>query len=175
LKHLTSANRIVPPLFGIFAIFYLAGLYGIFLRGSPFTGGGVPKNHGEFLSSMLGRNKDALASMAEKTASYSDALVIAARLAGSGIWTTSSMFGPLIHIAGFAATVPSVFLLLSQLWYGVPKHRAQVLFAMPLNIFPILFCKGTPTVQAIGLIGMMGGLLQLFSLQHQGHRSQMRI
>jgi hypothetical protein len=169
-NNLSSANRFIPVLVGPVVGFYAASLYIIFVRGSFFFGSGIPKSYGDAFAKILGRNRDNLAAMAEKTTTYSEALVLAARVAGSGVWTAPSIFGPVIHIAGLLATIPSMFLLFSQ-----NSSRVQVLFASPLNIFPLFFCKGTPALQAISLIGIMGGLMQLFMLQRQNHRSQMRI
>jgi hypothetical protein len=169
-NNLSSANRFIPVLVGPVVGFYAASLYIIFVRGSFFFGSGIPKSYGDAFAKILGRNRDNLAAMAEKTTTYSEALVLAARVAGSGVWTAPSIFGPVIHIAGLLATIPSMFLLFSQ-----NSSRVQVLFATPLNIFPLFFCKGTPALQAISLIGIMGGLMQLFMLQRQNHRSQMRI
>ena len=174
LKNLGDSNRIVPPLAFTALAFYLAGLYTIFLRGSVYIGSNVPKTHKEAMS-LFGRNRDAVDMMVEKATSYSQALVLSARLAGSGFWTTSNPFGPIIHLAGIAATVPSMFLLVSQLWTGIKRSRAQVVFALPFNIFTILFCKGTPSVQAVAVIAIVGGLLQLLNLQRTERRSHMRI
>jgi hypothetical protein len=174
LKNLGDSNRSVPPLVFTVLTFYLSGLYTIFIRGSVYIGSNVPKTHKEAMS-FFGRNKDTVAAMAEKATSYSQALVLSARLAGSGFWTASNPFGPIIHLAGIAATVPSIFLLVTQLWTGVKRSRAQVVFALPFNIFTILFCKGTPSVQAVALIAMVGGLLQLLQLQRHERRSHMRI
>jgi hypothetical protein len=175
LKNLNSSNRFVPAIAGIVGVFYMAGLYSIFLRGSLLLGTAVPTNHEEVLSSIIFRNRDTLASMAQKATSYSEALVISARLAGSGFWTSGSIFGPLIHLGGVVATIPSMYLFLSQMWSGTSSSNAQVLFALPFNIFTILFCKGTPAIQAVAVIGIVGGLMQLFVLQQRGMRARMRI
>lgn len=177
LKNLNSSNRFVPVIAGIVAVFYLAGLYSIFLRGSLLLGTAVPTNHEEVLSSIIGRNRDTLASMAQKATSYSEALIISARLAGSGFWTAGNFFGPLIHLGGIVATVPSMYLFLSQMLLGSlsSSSKAQVVFALPFNIFTLLFCKGTPTIQAVAVIGTVGGLMQLFVLQQRGRRARMRI
>lgn len=172
MTNLNPSNRLIPVLAGPLIALYAATLYSIFLRGSVFFGSGIPKSYGDAFAKILGRNRDSLASMAEKTTTYSHALVLAARVAGSGVWTSPSILGPIIHIAGFVATVPSISLLLFQY---TKANRAQVLFAMPLNIFPLFFCKGIPALQAISLIGMAGSLSQLIVLQKSGRRSQMRI
>lgn len=174
-KNLRQSNRIVPPMAATVLTLYLAGLYSIFLRGSIYIGSNVPKTHKEAVSNIMGRGKDALASMAERATSYSQALVLSARLAGSGFWTSSNPISPLIHLAGLAATVPSIFLVLMQMWTGVKSSRSQVVFALPFNVFPIFFCKGTPSVQAVAIMALVGGLLQLFGLQRSERRSQMRI
>jgi hypothetical protein len=172
LNHLNKSNRFVPMLVGPVVALYVATFYSILLRGSFFFGSGIPKSYGDAFAKILGRNRDSLASMAQKTTTYSEALVLAARVAGSGVWTSSNILGPIIHLAGLVATVPSVFLLVYQ---NVRANRAQVLFALPLNVFPLLFCKGTPALQAISLIGLVGGLAQLLVLHNNNRRLQMRI
>ena len=174
LKDLNASNRFVPLIASSLLVFFIATFYAIFLRGSFFFGDGIAKSHVDVFSSVFGK-QDALAAMAQKSISKSQALVVSARLAGSGLWTSSSIFGPLIHLGGLAAAIPSAFLLVSQMWSGVNVPKAQVVFALPLNSFPLLLCRGIPPLRAASLIGVVGGLFQLVNLQQSDRRSHMRI
>jgi hypothetical protein len=174
LKNLSASNRLVPLIVGSLLVFFTATLYAIFLRGSFLFGSTVAKSHVDVFSNVFGK-KDALAAMAEKAISQSQALVVSARLAGSGLWTSDNILGPLIHLGGLAAAVPSAFLLVSQMWSGVNVPKAQVVFALPLNSFPLLLCRGIPSLRAAALIGFAGGIFQLIILQQSDRRSHMRI
>jgi hypothetical protein len=174
LKKLSASNRLVPLIVRSLLVFLTATLYAIFLRGSFLFGSTVAKSHVDVFSNVFGK-KDALAAMAEKAISQSQALVVSARLAGSGFWTSVNILGPLIHLGGLAAAVPSAFLLVSQMWSGANVPKAQVVFALPLNSFPLLLCRGIPSLRAASLIGFVGGIFQLIILQQSDRRSHMRI
>jgi hypothetical protein len=173
MKNLNRSNHYVPPIAGTLVVFYLVGLYSIFVRGSPLFGSNVPKSHGEMLSGMLG--KDTLALMAETATAYSHAFVISSRLVGCSFWTSSDILGPIIHVSGLIATIPSAYFLLSQIWSGMKRSKAHILLALPLNILPILFCQGTPTIRAVAIISLLGAFFQLSVYRQNEHRSHMRI
>jgi len=173
LKNLNASNRYAPLLICTLLVLYMATLYTIFLRGSFFFGSSVPKSHVDVFSSIF--EKNSLAAMAEKSISQSQALVVSARLAGSGFWTAGNFIGPLLHICGLAAAVPSAFLLIAQVWSGIVIPKAQVVFALPLNAVPLLLCKGIPSLRVASLVGLIGGVVQLIVLQQRDHRSHMRI
>jgi hypothetical protein len=118
---------------------------------------------------------DNLAAMAKKDISQSQTLILSARLAGASIWTSNSIMGPIIHLCGLIAAVPSIFLLVSDMWSGIDVPRAQVTLALPLNAIPLLFCKGTPTLRAAAIIGVVGAITQVMSLKERGHKSQLRM
>jgi len=172
LGSLAPSNRIVFPILGCIVAFSTATLYTIFLRG---LGNGAPTGPVDLFSSMIGKGSESLSAMAGKTINNSRALVVAARLAGCGIWTANSVFGPIVHLLGLAAVTPSVYFLLSFLWFGVSAPTSQSLMSLPLNAFPLLLCKGTPSLRATALIGLCGGLYQLVHVQRHDHRSRMRI
>lgn len=170
--NLNKSNRLVPPLAGVMIVFYLVGLYSIFVRGNPLFGSSVPKNDREVLSSVF--SEDALGLMAEKAAAYSRAFVISSKLVGCSFWTSSNKTSPIIHVVGLIATLPSTHFLLSHSWSG-SRSRSRLLFALPLNMFPIFFCPGTPTVRAVAIISSLLGFFQITGRQQSEHRSNMRI
>ena len=185
LKNLNGSNKFVPPLAATVISFYVVGLYTIFGRGAPLINLFLATSHFRFaagkadsLTAILKAfrkskdKKDILALLAEKATENSRAYSISSHLEESGFWTATSMSGPLLHTFGLLATIPSAYLLLSQSWYGVPAPRAQMLFALPLNIIPILACAGTPTIRALGVTLVLVGMVQSM---RKGNRSQMRL
>lgn len=173
LPTLSDSNRLAPLLAATVAVFYVASLYAIFLRGSILFRSSVVSSHSELFSKVKG--SDTLANLAQRSVSHSLSLVVSARMAGSGFWTASNPLGPLIHLGGLIATVPSLYLLLSQSWSGVKAPKPQVIVALPVNLIPLLFCRGIPAIPAVALVGLLGGLLQLLNLYRTSRRSQMRI
>jgi hypothetical protein len=173
LSSLSDSNRLGPPIAGTVAVLYLAGLYAIFLRGSFLFGSSVATSHSDLFAKVNG--KDPLAQLAQRSVSHSLSLVVSARMAGSGFWTASNPLGPLIHLGGLVATVPSLYLLLSQVWTGIKAPKPQVIVTLPANLIPLLFCRGISAIPAAALVGFVGGLLQLLHLQRSDRRSQMRI
>jgi len=175
MRNLNASNRYVPPVAGTILVFYLAGLYNIFLRGSPFFDSKLNlKGAGSTLADFLGKNKNILGSLVENASSNSRAFTLSNSLEGSGFWTATSIFGPIVHVAGLLATIPSAYLFLSQNWYGMRRSNSQILPVLPLNILPILFCKGTPMVRALGVILLFWGIVQMTLLKQNGNRSHMR-
>ncbi len=177
MKNLNGSNKFVPPIAATMTVLYLVGLYTIFLRGAPFLGFKInSEGTGDTLPFLLrDKSKDNLTTLAEKASQSSRAYSISSHLEGSGIWTAASMMGPMLQVAGLAATIPSAYFLLSESWYGINTPRNQILFALPLNIIPLVLCKGTPTVRALGIILFLAGLVQLSSSRNRRTtRSQMR-
>jgi len=173
IKNLNKTNLFVPSIAGTLIVFYLVGLYSIFVRGSPFIGFSVPKSHKETISGILG--KDPLELLLESATVHSRAYVISSKLVGCSFWTSNTILGPILHVVGLVVTIPSIYFLLSQIWLGVKRSRANILLALPLNIFPIHFCRGTPTIQAVAVISLLGGIFQLSAFRKNEHRSHMRI
>ncbi len=175
MKNLNGSNQFVPPIAATMIVFYSVGLFTIFLRGAPFLGSTFSlEGAGDTLTGILRKNKDILGVLAEKATQHSRSYLISSHLEGSGIWTASSMAGPVLHAAGLVATIPSAYFLLTESWYGIKTPRAQILFALPLNILPVLFCKGTPTIRALGIILLLAGLMQISSSRNNNKRSHMR-
>jgi hypothetical protein len=175
LKNLNSSNRLVPLIAGTAAVFLAATFYTILLRGSFLFDDAVAKSHVDVFAKVFGKERDVLATMAEKSMSHSQALVTSARLAGSGVWTSDSIFGPLLHLGGFVSTLPSLYFFITQQWKSTPVPKAQVTLALPLTLIPLVLCRGIPSLVASALIGLLGGFYQLISFSNKAQRSQMRI
>lgn len=175
MRNLKASNQFVPPIAGTMIVFYLVGFYTIFLRGSPLLGSKFNlKGTGDTLSDILGKNEDILGLLAEKAALNSQAYSISNNLEGSGFWTSTSMLAPVLHVVGLVATIPSAYFLLSASWQGMKRSRAQIIFALPMNVLPVLVCRGTPTIRALGVILLLAGMIQVSLSRQNGNRSRMR-
>ena len=174
LDRLTPSNRLVPLIGGSILVFAWATLHTILVRGSFLTGA-VASTHVEVVSTVFGKNKDTLAVLAEKSISHSQALVTAARLAAGGFWTSSNMFVPLLHLGGFVATLPSIFLIITQMWTQSPVPKSQLTLSVPLNLFPLLLCNKIPSLTSMAVFGLLGGALELLASRSHTRRSQMRL
>jgi hypothetical protein len=172
LSQLTDSNRFAPPVAATFAVFILAGLYAILLRGS-FLFPAVATSHRDLFFKT--KANDALSQMAQRSLTHTSSIKVAARMAGSGFWTASNPVGPLIHLGGVVATVPSAMLVVSHMWSGSKVSKAQLILCLPVNLIPLLFCRGIPTIPAAAMVGTLGSLAQLFLAQQSERRSQMRI
>lgn len=166
---LTRSNQFVPPMVASVLSFFAASLYTIFIRGF-FTPGSAEKNNLETIEAT-----GTLIVMARRTISHNKAMAFASRLADASLWTSTTIMGPLIHICGLVATVPSLYLLAAGMWHGRNVPKAQVTLFLPLNIISIFFCTGTPTLRAVGVVCVVGGVMQIMDLGDRGHRSQMRM
>jgi hypothetical protein len=103
-----------------------------------------------------------------------------AKLAGAGFWTASDLFGPLLHLGGVAACIPSLYLLSRYLWSGGggstnSMSAATVTLMLPLNAIPIFLCNGIPSLQAAAWVALVGGVLQLFNMRWLDKQAKMRI
>eukprot|EP00980_Cylindrotheca_fusiformis_P021365 scaffold8240_cov133-Cylindrotheca_fusiformis.AAC.10 len=170
-QNLNSSNRFVPVVVAAVFVFFMASLYTVLVRGSFLSGAAVAEGSGDVLYA----TPDKLSAMARDSTSQSQALVMSARLADASIWTSNSIIGPIIHLCGILATVPSIFLLIADVWSGTNVPTAQIYLALPLNAIPVFFCKGTPTLRAAALIGCAGAIWQVTGMKEGRHRSNLRM
>jgi len=175
MKNLNVSNQVVPPIAGTMIVFYLVGFYTIFLRGSPLLGSIFsPSSTEDTISDVVGKNKDILVLMVEKATSNSQAYSISTSLQGCGFWTSTIPLEPMLHVGGLVATMPSAYLFISEFWYGKERNRALIFLTLPMNILPLVVCRGTPSIRAISIMLLLGGMVQLFS-PRQKKRSQMKV
>lgn len=175
LTKLTRRNWIVPLLAGTVGVFVTASLYAIFLRGCGlskfsfiFGTGDVIKSQEDVFSHIFGSKRttgvgalDDVATMAEKSVVHTKTMIAAARLSGSGFWTAKSIVGPIMHLMGLIASLPSLQQLIKHSWYGKAPLFGKVAMVLPLNILSIIIGKGIPSLVAVATIGLIGGILQL--------------
>lgn len=190
IQNLNSSTKFVPPLMGSVTVFLYASLYVILVRGSGILFfENVAKDHEDVYKTMSADKGEALstesklddlAKLYQKTIAHNQAMYASAKLAGAGFWTTENVFGPLLHLAGVAACLPSFYLLSHYLWSGgggstSKISAAMVTLALPLNSIPIFLCRGIPSLQAAAWVALIGGLLQLFNMRYLDKQSKMRI
>uniref|UniRef100_A0A6U6IPV7 Uncharacterized protein n=1 Tax=Odontella aurita TaxID=265563 RepID=A0A6U6IPV7_9STRA len=193
LTKLTKRNRFAPPVAGMVIILLASSLFVILLRGcwllpDVFQSGGkldmgVPKSHEDVFASIYGSNsrttgvlgEEDVATMAQKNLAHSEVVVTAAKLAGSGFWTSQNIFGPLMHLGGALAVMPSLYCLLSQMWEGKKHPAARVMAMLPLNLIPLVLCAGIPSLRAVATLSLLGGILQVIFSRRDEHSAHMRI
>ena len=174
MKNLNASTQFVPPIAGTMIAFYLVGFYTIFLRGSPLLGSKLDlKGTANAISDI--REHSYLLKLAQQATLKSRAYSISNSLEGSSFWTAKTIFGPILHAAGLVATIPSAYYFISENWHGMKRSRAQRLLVLPLNIVPVLVCRGAPTVRAIGILFLFIGMMQIISSRQNGNRSHTRL
>mmetsp|Transcript_10802 Transcript_10802/g.19730 ORF Transcript_10802/g.19730 Transcript_10802/m.19730 type:complete len:1291 (-) Transcript_10802:164-4036(-) len=190
LSTLTRANRFGPSIASAALVLVCASLYAIFFRGCGWlqaagaTSGKVMTNHEEVFKGIFGEasrttagifsGEDA-ASMAQKSLLQNEAVKTAARLAGSSIWTSESITGPLLHMGGLVAVIPGLVMLITQLWHDKKQSAVTVLMLLPLNLIPLLLCRGIPSLRAAAVLGFVGGIVQVLNLRQSEWVGKMRI
>jgi hypothetical protein len=184
LPTLKRSNQFYPLLMGTILVFLGASAYAILIRGSGFFaflgGTSIARSHSELFSNVFGstgssEGEDDLAALAKKTILHSQALMASAKLAGSGFWTSDSLIGPLLHLGGIVAVLPSLYLLHRTRWVGAMVPLSQITLALPLNAVPLILCRGIPSLQAAALVVIASGLMQVLSLKDADRQSNMRI
>ncbi|KAL7555377.1 hypothetical protein ACA910_022363 [Epithemia clementina (nom. ined.)] len=182
LDDLTTSNQWVPLVAGTASVFILASLYAILLRGagflSLFGANNVARSHEDVFTNVFGDRKDEhdLATLADKAISHVKALATSAKLAGAGFWTAQGVLGPLLHLVGAFAVLPSLWFLVSRGWEK-KSHKLSplVLLCLPLNAVPLVLTRGVPTLQAVAVMGLIGGSIQVMADRRAAHASKMRI
>lgn len=172
LSTLTRSNRFAPLLAGTIAVFLVSTCYAIFLRGcglSKFSflfGTSDLKSQEDVFSRAYGSHKtgiralDDVATMAKKSVVHTRTMVSAAKLSNSGVWTSSSILGPAVHLVGTLATLPSLHLFFTS-WYR--KRKDWSLSVTLLNLIPLFISRGIPSLTAMAAIGLLGGMVQWLS------------
>jgi hypothetical protein len=179
---LGKSNQWAPVFFGSALVLLLVSFYSITLRGAGFLsffGGTVARTHNDLLDELYRGETDGspqnLAKLAEKIVSHNAALIASAKLAGSSIWTATSIIGPIVHTMGFFASLPSLSLLYQKAIQSVPVSASSASLALPLNVIPIAFCRGIPSLQAVGIMSLIGGLVQAVNQRQTSRENMMRI
>ena len=172
LSTLTRSNRFAPLFAGMIAVFLVSTCYAIFLRGcglSKFSflfGTSDLKSQEDVFSRAYGSHKtgiralDDVATMAKKSVVHTGTMVSAAKLSNSGVWTSSSILGPAMHLVGTLATLPSLHLFFTS-WYR--KRKDWSLSVILLNLIPLFISRGIPSLTAMAAIGLLGGMVQWLS------------
>lgn len=192
LHQLRKSNCLFPPFCGTVGAFLVASVYVNLLRGSGFLsfGHSVPPSRANLLDTLLSPSSKSgddtgLSVLAEQTILLSHTLKASARLAGSGIWTSDSMLSPILHFVGICCTLPSLYLAMLHWWLrfgrrsvgGIlnaplpPMSSQLVCLSAVMNIFPIIFARGIPTLQASAYIQIFVGVVQILAQQQASSRA----
>lgn len=175
LQKLGPSNRFAPPIAACILVLLCASVYAIFLRGCGFLA--VATSHEQVFAKVYGDARTTgsidLSSVLQKSAVHDKIMRSSAKLAGSGFWTADNMFGPLLHLGGLLATLPSLYFLVTGIWTG--ERSAQAALAAPLNLIPLLLCKGISALRACAFIGLIGGILQAMLRKQHNRASKMQI
>jgi hypothetical protein len=176
LQKLGPTNRFAPPVAACVLVLLCASTYAIFLRGCGFLA--VATSHEQVFAKVYGDKRTTtggidLSSVLKNSAVHDKIMTSSAKLAGSGFWTASNLFGPLLHLAGLVCTLPSLYLLITGMWTG--ERASKVAMAAPLNLVPLLLCKGISALRACALIGLIGGMLQAIGRRKHDKSSKMQI
>ena len=173
LSTLTRSNAYTLVLAGTIAVFLVSTLYAIFIRGcgmSKFSfifGLGEDNDNGvKSQADVFQSGLAEVTQMAKKSVVHTKTMVAATRLNASGIWTSSSIVGPVMHILGLLATLPSLqYLLGSHYSGGKAPSASKVVVALPLDILAMFIGRGIPSLVAVATIAFIGGTLQWLSLK----------
>ena len=178
---MTRSNRFAPLFAGTVGVFLAASTYAIFLRGCGlskfsflFGTGDVIKSQADVFSHVYGKSRttgagslDDVATMAKKSVVHTRTMISAARLSGSGIWTSKSIVGPMMHLIALTGVIPGLRYFVTYLWSGAGQPLDKVVMALPLNILAMFLGRGIPTLVATATLGLVGGLLHLSILRNR--------
>lgn len=177
LTTLTRSNWFAPLLAGTVAVFLVSSGYAIFLRGCSlskfrflFSGDNVDlsKSQDVALSLVHGpagrttgiRALDNVAHLAKNSVVHTRTMVAAVKLGDSGMWTSSNIFGPLMHVMGLATILPSLLNLLRHSCFGIAPSVRRVVLTLPLNVIAMSIAQGIPSLLTLAAIGFIGGMIQ---------------
>jgi len=175
LQKLGPSNRFAPPVAACVLVLLCASIYAIFIRGCGLLA--VATSHEQVFAKVYGDSRTTggidLSSVLKKSAVHDKIMTSSAKLAGSGFWTADNMFGPVLHLVGLVATLPSLYFLVTGLWTGERTSKAAM--AAPLNLMPLILCKGISALRACAFIGLIGSVLQVLSRRKHDRSSKMQI
>lgn len=176
LRKLGPSNRFAPPVAACLLVLFLASMYAIFIRGCGLLA--VATSHEQVFAKVYGDGRTTtgtidLSSVLKKSAVHDKIMRSSAKLAGSGFWTADNIFGPVLHLAGLICTLPSLYFLVTGLWTGERTSKAAM--AAPLNLIPLILCKGISTLRASALVGLVGAVLQVIGRRKHDRSSKMQI
>jgi hypothetical protein len=80
---------------------------------------------------------------------------------------------PLLYVGGLLATIPSLYGFLMYMW-GAATTPAWAA-AIPLNLMPLVLCRGLPPLFAASILGTLGGFYHIIAIRGQQQQSHMRI
>ena len=101
--------------------------------------------------------------LAQNSIVHTKTMLNAARLNESGLWTSKSFSGPILHLAGLLLILPFLYSMINDAWRGKSPTASRVRMLLPLSILSILIGRGIPSLVAAAMLTFVGGLMQLSS------------
>lgn len=187
-QSLTRANRFAPPVVGTVSVFLIASIHAVLFRGCGWLslnifrqGEDATKNTKDvfanvyrFLNKVTGaKQKEDVVNRTNVL--QSKAVASAAKLAAASVWTSHSFVSPMLHLAGIASVVPSLYLLAVASWSSKEQSASRILTLLPLNLVPLFICRGIPSLWAAAIVGIVGGFIQAMSSRRRNYVSHMRM
>jgi len=164
LSSLSKSNWYVPLLAGTLAVFTLSTCYAIFLRGFGLSKFSLlfGTDDQKINTNLFGHGINGLEKverMAKNSIVHTRRSISrsAAALQSSGIWTSTSITGPVMHIIGLCCTLPSLQTLIRS-WQGKKEVNKNTSLMLPLNVFAVILGQGIPSLIAMSIISL-GSLL----------------
>eukprot|EP00956_Cyclotella_meneghiniana_P004721 scaffold5825_cov62-Cyclotella_meneghiniana.AAC.6 len=169
LPSLTRSNWYVPPMAATVTTFVVATIYAIFLRGSGLSkfsllfGAEEAIKHHNSRKTSRGGTIDKVAMLAQNSIVHTKTMINAARLNESGLWTSKSFTGPILHLAGLLLILPFLYSMMNDAWRGKSPTASRVRMLLPLSILSMFIGRGIPSLVAAAMLTFVGGLMQLSS------------
>lgn len=170
LTALSDNNRLAPSTTAVVVVLLGASIYAIVFRGL-YAAATSQSVFDSIYSNSAGAED--LATLAKKNLLHREAVQTAAALAGSSFWTAPSLMTPMMYVGGLLATLPSLYGFLLYMW-GAATTPAWAA-AIPLNLMPLVLCRGLPPLFAASILGTLGGLYHIVAIRGQQQQSHMRI
>jgi len=179
-------TRTLIPMLAASFIFIIASFYAILFRGSVnwlFTHS-VHKSYDDMFQSMYGsdarvtfiKNHSEIAGLLQKQINHKNSIAVSSKLAASGFWTSMHRSGPTMHLLGLILSF-STWYTTSSLLTTIKPSSARTSFwsSLPLNIFPLLFCRGIPSLTAAAYLGIIVTSYQHYALKRLEWAGKMKI
>lgn len=157
----------MPLLAATVTTFVVATVYAIFLRGSGLSkfsllfGAEEAIKHHNAHKRSRGGTIDKVAMLAQNSIIHTKTMISAARLNESGLWTSKSFTGPILHLTALLLILPFLHSMINDSWRGIPPTASTVRLLLPLSILSMFIGKGIPSLVAAAMLTFVGGLMQL--------------
>lgn len=174
LPYLSDEQRYFLPVVAAGTTFVLASLYVILLRGlcNQWLTQAAHATYESIFQSNYGSasritHHGNVAELAKKKLLHDKVVAITSKLAASGYWTSTSIIGPMKHLLGLISILPTWISLASQFKCPPEIRHSTLIDSLPYNLFPILFCKGIPSLTAATWLGVTVAMYKYHTLKQK--------